>query len=137
MDHQPIVRILGSLALIILSTSSTTTDCENYRQATNAGSQVVVEADRSACWKVTVDDRTHTGCGNAKFYASINNQDTEVEKVDGDEITITVIVNGKTVYHEKVNSSGEVVRVNKVKTASRSTGTYTRTNDDKADCDDP
>ena len=125
----------------MLSTSSTATECGNINDQASStsssrskGSQVRVEADRKSCWKVKVDDRTYTGCGDAKFYAQRSDSQTEVEKVDdGKDITVTLIVNGETVYREKVRSCGEVVRVKKVESKN---GTWTRTHESRGNCED-
>jgi hypothetical protein len=114
MKSRSIARAAGSLALIVLSTSSTATDCERRNDARDRDDRdrVVVRADDDVCWRVRVDGRTESGCGDATFYRHDGRDDDEVEKVDGNrDVNVTVIVDGKTVYRDRVRSNGERVRV--------------------------
>jgi hypothetical protein len=112
MNRQTLARV-GSVALIVLSTSSTATDCER-RNAENSGSsssrsgyQVDVRADDDVCWKVTMDGRDNNGCGDATFYGHRTAHDARVERVDGDgSVRVTLRSGGRTRDRESIGSSG-------------------------------
>ena len=132
MNRRALARTAASVALIVLSTGSAATDCERrngLRQdqggtSNRSDQQVVVKADDDVCWRVTVDDRTRSGCGDATFYRYKKNRRAEVERVDNGKkgstkggtkdkkyVDVALVVDGKTVYHEKIRSSDHSVRV--------------------------
>ena len=130
MNRRTLVRAGGSIALIVLSTS-TATDCERMQEErsregrSRSSSQVEIRADDDTCWKVTVDDRTHSGCGDATFYghrSSRTGQQARVEKVDGrSTVRVSLVVDGRTVARETVRSSGQHVQVrSEVRSENRS-----------------
>jgi hypothetical protein len=127
MNRRALAKTVASVALIVLSTGSGASDCERrngLRQDQDgthrSGEQVVVKADDDVCWRVTVDDRTRSGCGDAKFYRYKKDRDAEVERVDNGKkdgtkdkkyVDVALIVDGKTVYHEKIRATDHSVRV--------------------------
>lgn len=133
MNRRIAVRTAASVALIVLSTSSAATDCERRNDEardddSRSSSQVVVRADDDVCWKVTVDDRTHRGCGDAKFYGHRrSDRHARVERVDGDkDIEVTLVVNGETVDRERVRDDDHGVYVDD----HRSTKSKKKSSDD-------
>ena len=121
MNRRMLIRTSGSLAFIVLSTGATATDCESRERdrqdesRSQYSSRVEIRSDDDTCWKVTVDGRDRSGCGDATFYghkSSKSDHDARVEKVDGDStVRVSLYVNGKTVAHSSVRSSGQHVHV--------------------------
>jgi hypothetical protein len=126
MNRRIALHSAMSLAVIVLSTESTTTNCDQYNESyskkTNGGqtrstSQVVIRAEQNACWKVTVDGRTHSGCGDATFYGHRSYHEATVQKAGNDgaddsrHVNITLVVNGQTVDQRTVRICGQTVEV--------------------------
>lgn len=121
MNRRNLARAGGSLALIVLSTTTAATDCEQMNEQrvqesqSRSESQVVIRADREACWRVTVNGRNHTGCGDTTIYVRRNGdryREARVEKVDGEgSVRVTLVVQGRTVDRDTVRECGEHVLV--------------------------
>lgn len=121
MNRRMLTRSCASLAFIVLSTGSTATDCERRQRdrqdesRSQYSSRVEISSDDDTCWKVTVDGRDHSGCGDATLYghrSRTSDHHARVEKVDGDStVRVKLVVDGRTVARSSVRSSGQHVHV--------------------------
>jgi hypothetical protein len=113
MNRRMLARA-GSLALIVLSTSSTATDCERMN-AENSGSsssrsgyQVDVRAADDVCWKITMDGDHHEDCGDATYYGHRSVHDARVERTDGKgTVRVTMRSGGRVRDRATIGSSGD------------------------------
>jgi hypothetical protein len=117
MNRQLLARA-GSLALIVLSTTSTASECER-RNAEYSGSsssrsayQVDVRAGDHVCWRLSMDGRDSSGCGDATFYGHRSTHEARLEKTQGDgSVRVTLRSGSRTRDRATVHDDGEHAHV--------------------------
>jgi hypothetical protein len=110
-----VAKVSGLAVATVMAVSPTS--CQSLANSTDASSvdesQLVIKADKDACWSITIDGDSHEGCGTKTFYLSGTSHNARLVKTTSvGTINVMMIANGRTIDSGSVRTSGHYVTVN-------------------------